>query len=356
MECLRRIIFLRCVSSAMSYHELTRRELQTLCKQNGLPANKSNAVMASSLTSFFSDHQTITQAYAHVVTPSAATKSVKTRALPKPGTLETSLASLILAARKIPAQCVEDIPLKSCKGLNRLAVSSPAGFADFTPLPKSTPLRRRKKSDAIKSFPTAAEDATSKDIAQVQYSSRPVVKEISTPELQLTPHLNADVLVKDEKIPPSTRGPECHGVLASRTGVGVVMKKEVQPSFPSESEPVASSSFHEQDCQNNFFDPGHLQPVLMSPLLRITADVDMLIRRATGMLEKFEQWKVENPNKNAVLGSGQMHLSLDKENLFQQSPYKHSKARSLQGYMSCNATQLDRKEGILKDIDLNAPA
>ena len=60
------------------------------------------------------------------------------------------------------------------------------------------------------------------------------------------------------------------------------------------------------------------------------------------MLEKFEQWKVENPNKNAVHGSGQMHLSLDKENIFQQSPYKHSKARSLQGYMSCNATQLVR--------------
>ena len=33
----------------------------------------------------------------------------------------------------------------------------------------------------------------------VQYTSRPAVKEISTPELQLAPHLNADVLVKDEK-------------------------------------------------------------------------------------------------------------------------------------------------------------
>jgi len=41
-----------CASTAMSFNELSRRELQTMCKEYGLPANKSNAAMASSLTTF----------------------------------------------------------------------------------------------------------------------------------------------------------------------------------------------------------------------------------------------------------------------------------------------------------------
>lgn len=41
-------------SAAMNYDELTRRELQALCKEHGLPANKTNAVMADSLASLLS--------------------------------------------------------------------------------------------------------------------------------------------------------------------------------------------------------------------------------------------------------------------------------------------------------------
>lgn len=36
------------------YQELSRKELQTLCKQQGIPANKSNAFMAQSLAALAS--------------------------------------------------------------------------------------------------------------------------------------------------------------------------------------------------------------------------------------------------------------------------------------------------------------
>lgn len=347
----------------MSYHELTRKELQTLCKQNGLPANKTNAVMASSLTSFFSDQHTLTQAYAHVFTPSTTTKkSVKPRTLPKPERLELSLASLILGSETGG----HDTLLKKCK---EPVAQSASIVRDSTILPNTTPLRRRtKKSDATTNLSGGAGGASSRDIAQDStgnfrlpfeeisvHTSATVVKKSLTPEPQLAPPLNAAVLFTDDQGPPVTTGPLHQEVVASRTGVGIVVKNEVQLSSPSESKPVASASAHDQDCQNMFY-PGCTRPVLMSPLLRITANVDTLIRRATGMLEKFEQWKIDNPNKDVVHGPGQTHLSFDKENLYQQSPCKNSKLRSLQGYMSDNATQMDRKGGIFKDIVLNAHA
>jgi hypothetical protein len=34
----------------VSYHSLTRRELQALCKQHKIPANKTNVFMADALT------------------------------------------------------------------------------------------------------------------------------------------------------------------------------------------------------------------------------------------------------------------------------------------------------------------
>ncbi|KAG0559849.1 hypothetical protein KC19_10G133900 [Ceratodon purpureus] len=357
----------------MSYHELTRKELQALCKQNGLPANKSNVVMASSLESFFSEQQTLTQAYAQFGTPCTVTKSVKARAVPKLERLETSLASLILGSVQPSAKGGQDSLLKKCKepgAISAFLVSSPADNGDSILLPKTTPLRRRrKKSDAVKALPICAEDAISRDVAQVPAdstenlrllpeetsvhtnTSQIVVKKISTPEPQLAPHFNADVLVTDTQGSPRTRGLEHQEDVASTTGVELVVKREVLS--PSGSEPVASSSAHDQDYQN-MFNAGCSQPVLMSPLLRITANVDTLILRATGMLEKFEQWKTGSPNKDFVHCSGQKHLSFDKENLHQQSPCKNSKLRSLQGCMGTNAAQQDRKENILKDIVPNA--
>ncbi|KAG0603889.1 hypothetical protein M758_10G128400 [Ceratodon purpureus] len=331
----------------MSYHELTRKELQALCKQNGLPANKSNVVMASSLESFFSEQQTLTQAYAQFGTPCTVTKSVKARAVPKLERLETSLASLILGSVQPSAKGGQDSLLKKCKepgAISAFLVSSPADNGDSILLPKTTPLRRRrKKSDAVKALPICAEDAISRDVAQDSTenlrllpeetsvhtnTSQIVVKKISTPEPQLAPHFNADVLVTDTQGSPRTRGLEHQEDVASTTGVELVVKREVLS--PSGSEPVASSSAHDQ------------------------ANVDTLILRATGMLEKFEQWKTGSPNKDFVHCSGQKHLSFDKENLYQQSPCKNSKLRSLQGCMGTNAAQQDRKENILKDIVPNA--
>lgn len=38
----------------MNYHALSRRELQALCKQHKIPANKTNVFMADSLTALLS--------------------------------------------------------------------------------------------------------------------------------------------------------------------------------------------------------------------------------------------------------------------------------------------------------------
>jgi hypothetical protein len=41
------------ILSTMDFHSLPRRKLQTLCKKHGIPANSTNAEMATSLSDLF---------------------------------------------------------------------------------------------------------------------------------------------------------------------------------------------------------------------------------------------------------------------------------------------------------------
>ncbi|KAH9546434.1 hypothetical protein CY35_12G094900 [Sphagnum magellanicum] len=80
------------------YQELSRKELQTLCKQQGIPANKSNAFMAQSLAALASPQLATPSATAP--TPAATPRRPRVsnaKARKETDTIDTSLARLILS-------------------------------------------------------------------------------------------------------------------------------------------------------------------------------------------------------------------------------------------------------------------
>ncbi|KAG0611277.1 hypothetical protein M758_7G128600 [Ceratodon purpureus] len=260
----------------MSYHELPRRELQARCKEYGLPANKSNAVMASSLTSFLGDPRTNVLLRApQVVFPVAKKSMIKARLVPKPERLETSLASLILQATESRAKVLKSKPRELCSegrklpdsaNLPAFTVSSPGKRVESVPQPKTAPLLRRKKknTDATQSTDPSNNLSPLHEEISMQ-DSETMVKKLSTLESLIAPVPDAAVL-------------------------GTFDEGSI------ESEPLASppaTVLPDQGCQqnNNERCEEPVRPSLRPLIFRITANVDRLIRQTTTILKQFEEWK-----------------------------------------------------------------
>lgn len=374
-------------SAAMNYDELTRRELQALCKEHGLPANKTNAVMADSLASLLSDSNQSIRTRAPVSTPPTTKWASKTRSLSKPERLETSLAALILASSEKPRgngrqdtllNQSRDLPLERELFVKpALVFLTPTKLAHSTLLPNTTPLRRRKKT-SVSILQPGAEDTTPRDATQVvpedsNENLRLQHEEIeicmsqaitgSTHESQFTPVRD---VARDIHGSSETRKHILQDVAESRTDAVIELKEERQFDPPHELEPLTRSSALDQDCQTESSSTQECVQHVLSPLLRVTSNVDTLIKRATGMLEKFEQWKVNIYNEVVHNSSSQtqlcvkyeqpcsMNSSFDKKNNFSESPCKSMSLRIRQaGYIGLTSPLPDRKEGILRDLVSN---
>lgn len=118
-------------------YNLPRRELQALCKQYGIPANKTNVAMADALSACVPADTGKSKASAGMTSLGVSkTTPMKHKLEKKTGLPETSLASLILNGKK------KISPLKTADKLVPVGTDE----ASF-PLPNTTPLKRVKRSD-----------------------------------------------------------------------------------------------------------------------------------------------------------------------------------------------------------------
>lgn len=269
-----------------------------MCKEYGLPANKTNAAMASSLTTFLGDPKTNVLARApapQFLNPVVSKNSSRAKAPPKIEMQETSLAALILAARppdldsqgKIVKKGRDARDGRNLKGdLSAFIVTAPAKTDADCMLPNTTPLLRRRRNPEVMLPPTVAEETIS--------SSE--VKKQSTREPQLVLDLNAAALESCKEDPTGSNTLYQQDIADSSPGIQV---EDVRQITSNELKPVASTSSRDQGYQTKKCCRDYVQPAL-SHVFRITTDVDKLINRTTAMLEKFKKWKDDLPQEHGT--------------------------------------------------------
>ncbi|CAK9235341.1 unnamed protein product, partial [Sphagnum troendelagicum] len=291
----------------LELYKMPRKELQALCKQHSLPANKTNLAMADALSACLSSSSSSSTRRKATAKSQflgvTKTTIMKARGEKKSDIPETSLASLILSGT-LKSSSSSSIARRSTEKPSSTHSSSSGDRVLGFPQPNTTPLRRglRKTDRQLYSIPEEKCHKTEVKAIKPEQKNWVEVERPSSSPMRLEVE-NLDVYKE------LLGGGRLHvGSIAYSTQSVTQTASECEEPLKLELDETQQQLKMDTSVPQDF-DVKTASPTTqfedakrISPLSRIQLQLDATIAKATGILSKYAEWKAESAAHTKIPG------------------------------------------------------